>query len=145
MADQFYPQCITSSCIIFRTFLSSSLWGLIIACRKSFEYTFSLYSSSSVSGQVLNPCNALTSWYRPFSRVRSQPVQSLGDSSVPSMSNLTLGLPKIWFDNRRMKNQLDATYFIVLLIGSKCYELATMMLITTLVVSFVKMDGLALM
>jgi len=43
------------------------------------------------------------------------------------------------------KNQLDATcYFIVLLIGSTCFkhycahhqELATMMLITTLVVSF---------
>ena len=49
------------------------------------------------------------------------------------------------FDNRKIKNQLDATYyFIVLLIGSKCFghyyvhhqELATMMLITTLVVSF---------
>jgi len=44
-----------------------------------------------------------------------------------------------------MKNQLDATYyFIVLLIGPKCfghyyahhYDLATMMLIVTLVVSF---------
>ena len=42
------------------------------------------------------------------------------------------------------KNQLDATYFIVLLIGSTCFghyyahhqELATIMLITTLVVSF---------
>jgi len=48
-------------------------------------------------------------------------------------------------DNWRIKNQLDATYyFIVLLIGSTCFghyysqhqELATMMLITTLVVSF---------
>ena len=44
-----------------------------------------------------------------------------------------------------MKNQLDATYyFIVLLIGSTCFghycvhhqELATIMLITTLIVSF---------
>ena len=49
------------------------------------------------------------------------------------------------FDNWRIKNQLDATYyFIVLLIGSTCFghyyahhqELATVMLITTLVVSF---------
>ena len=48
-------------------------------------------------------------------------------------------------DNWRIKNQLDATYyFIVLLIGSTCFrhyyahhrELATMMLITTVVVSF---------
>jgi len=48
-------------------------------------------------------------------------------------------------DNWRIKNQLDATYyFTVLLIGSICFghyythhqELATMMLITTLVVSF---------
>ena len=48
-------------------------------------------------------------------------------------------------DNWRIKNQLDSTYyFIVLLIGSKCFghyydhhqELATMMLITTLFVSF---------
>jgi hypothetical protein len=48
-------------------------------------------------------------------------------------------------DNGRIKNQLDATYyFIVLLIGSTCFghyyahyqELATMTLITTLVVSF---------
>jgi len=48
-------------------------------------------------------------------------------------------------DNWRMKNQLDVTYyFIVLLIGSTCFgqyyvhhqELATVMLITTLVVSF---------
>jgi len=48
-----------------------------------------------------------------------------------------------------MKNQLDATYyFIVLLIGSTCFEhyyahhqeLATIMLFTTLVVSFCK-DG----
>jgi len=48
-------------------------------------------------------------------------------------------------DNWRIKNQLDATYyFIVLLTGSTCFghyyahhlELATMMLITTLVVSF---------
>ena len=47
--------------------------------------------------------------------------------------------------NRRIKNRLDATYYyIVLLIGSTCFghyyahhqELATMMLITTLVVSF---------
>jgi len=47
--------------------------------------------------------------------------------------------------NWRIKNQLDATYyFIVLLIGSTCFghyyahhqELATVMLITTLVVSF---------
>ena len=45
------------------------------------------------------------------------------------------------------KNQIDATYyFIVLLVGSTCFghyyahhqELATIMLITTLVVSFVK-------
>jgi len=42
------------------------------------------------------------------------------------------------------KNQLDVTYYIVLLIGSTCFghyyahhqELATIMLITTLVVSF---------
>jgi hypothetical protein len=42
------------------------------------------------------------------------------------------------------KNQLDATYFIVLLAGSACFghyyahhqELATITLITTLVVSF---------
>ena len=48
-------------------------------------------------------------------------------------------------DNWRIKNQPDATcYFIVLLIGSTCFgqyyahhqELATIMLITTLVVSF---------
>jgi len=48
-------------------------------------------------------------------------------------------------DKRRIKNQLDATYyFIVLLIGSTCFghyyahhqELATIMLISTLVVSF---------
>ena len=48
-------------------------------------------------------------------------------------------------DNWRMKNQLDATcYFIVPIIGSTCFghyyahhhELATIMLITTLVVSF---------
>ena len=48
------------------------------------------------------------------------------------------------------KNQLDATYyFIVLLIGSTCFghyyahhqELATVMLITTLVVSFCKDGG----
>jgi len=48
-------------------------------------------------------------------------------------------------DNWRIKNQLDATYyFIVLLIESTCFghyyahhqELATMMLITTLAVSF---------
>ena len=47
------------------------------------------------------------------------------------------------FDNRRIKNQLGATYFIVLLTGSTCFghyyahhqELATMMLITKLVVS----------
>ena len=48
------------------------------------------------------------------------------------------------------KNQLDATYyFIVLLIGSTCFghhyalhqELATIMLITTLVVSFCKVGG----
>ena len=48
-------------------------------------------------------------------------------------------------DNWRMKNQLDATcYFIVLLISSTCFrhyyahhqELATVMLITTFVVSF---------
>ena len=47
-------------------------------------------------------------------------------------------------DNWRIKNQLDATYFIVLRIGSTCFghyyahhqELATIMLITTLVVSF---------
>jgi len=48
-------------------------------------------------------------------------------------------------DNWRIKKQLDATYhFIVLLTGSTCFghyyahhqELATMMLITTLVVSF---------
>jgi len=44
----------------------------------------------------------------------------------------------------KSKNQLDATYFIVLLIGSTCFghyyahhqELATIVLITTLVVSF---------
>jgi len=49
-----------------------------------------------------------------------------------------------------MKNQLDATfYFIVLLIGSICFghyyghhqELATVMLITTFVVSFCKDGG----
>ena len=49
------------------------------------------------------------------------------------------------FDNRRIKNELDASYyFIVLLIGSTCFrhyyahhqELTTIMLITTLVVSF---------
>jgi len=49
------------------------------------------------------------------------------------------------FYNWRIKNQLDVTcYFIVLLIGSTCFghycahhkELATIMLITTLVVSF---------
>jgi len=48
-------------------------------------------------------------------------------------------------DNWRIKNQLDATYyFIVLLIGSTCFrhyyahnqELASIMLITTLVISF---------
>jgi len=48
------------------------------------------------------------------------------------------------FNNWRIKNQLDATYyFIVLLIGSTCFghyyahhqELATTMLITTLVIS----------
>jgi len=48
-------------------------------------------------------------------------------------------------DNWRIKNQLDATYyFIVFLIGSTCFghsnahhqDLATMMLITTLVVSY---------
>jgi len=48
-------------------------------------------------------------------------------------------------DNWRIKNQLDVTYyFIVLLIGSTCFghyyahhqELVTMMLITTLIVSF---------
>jgi len=48
-------------------------------------------------------------------------------------------------DNWRIKNQLNATcYFIVLLIGSTCFrhyyahhqELMTMMLITTLVISF---------
>ena len=52
---------------------------------------------------------------------------------------------KCWLDNWRIKNQLDATcYFIVLLIGSTCFghyyahhqELATVMLITTLAVSF---------
>ena len=50
----------------------------------------------------------------------------------------------------RNKNQLDASYyFIVFLIGSKCFghyyahhqELATVMLITTLVVSFCKDAG----
>ena len=50
-----------------------------------------------------------------------------------------------YYINWRIKNQLDVTwYFIVLLIGSTCFghyyahqqELATMMLITTLVVSF---------
>ena len=54
-------------------------------------------------------------------------------------------------DNLRIKKkQLDATYyFIVLLVGSTCFghyyahqqELATMMLITTLVVSFSKDGG----
>ena len=48
-------------------------------------------------------------------------------------------------DNRRIKTQLDATYyFVVLRIGSTCFghyyahhqELATMLLITTLFVSF---------
>jgi hypothetical protein len=52
---------------------------------------------------------------------------------------------KLCFLNWRIKNQLDATfYFIVLLIGPTCFghyyahhqELATIMLITTLVVSF---------
>ena len=51
-----------------------------------------------------------------------------------------------------MKNQLDATYyFIVLLIGSICFghyyahhqELATVILITTLVVSFSKDGGVS--
>jgi len=50
------------------------------------------------------------------------------------------------------KNQLDATcHFIVLLIGSTCFEhyyahhreLATMMLVTTLVVSFCKDEGVS--
>jgi len=53
-------------------------------------------------------------------------------------------------DNWKIKNQLDATYyFIVLLIGSTCFghyyahhqEFATMTLITTLVVSFCKDGG----
>jgi len=57
-------------------------------------------------------------------------------------------------DNWTIKNQLDATYyFIVLLIGSTCFghyyayhqELATIMLITTLAVSFCKLEGKALM
>ena len=51
----------------------------------------------------------------------------------------------IYSESRRIKNQLDATYYIiVLLIGSTCFghyyanhqELATMMLITTLVIPF---------
>jgi len=54
------------------------------------------------------------------------------------------------FDNRRIKNQLDATYYcIVFLMGLTCFgryyaqhqELATIMLITTLVVSFCKVGG----
>ena len=53
-------------------------------------------------------------------------------------------------DNCRIRNQIDATYyFIVLLIGSTCFghyyahqqELMTIMLITTLVVSFCKDGG----
>ena len=52
-----------------------------------------------------------------------------------------------YFEGLKNKNQLDATYyFTVLLIGSTCFghyyahyqELATIMLITTLVVSFCK-------
>ena len=51
-------------------------------------------------------------------------------------------------NKNKNKKQLDATYFIVLLIGSTCFghyyahhhELTTVMLITTLVVSFCK-DG----
>ena len=55
------------------------------------------------------------------------------------------GISNTKFDNWRIKNQLDATcYFIELLIGSACFghyyahhqELATMILITTFVVSF---------
>ena len=70
---------------------------------------------------------------------------------------LTVTYYAIWYSTRqnvnvlsnnwRIKKQLDAIYyFIVLLIGSTCFghyyahhqELATMMLITTLVVSFCK-------
>jgi hypothetical protein len=58
--------------------------------------------------------------------------------------------PCIVVINGRIKNQLDATnYFIVLLIGSTCFghcyahhqELATIMSCTTLVVSFCKDGG----
>ena len=54
-------------------------------------------------------------------------------------------IPKGIINNGRIKNQLDTTwYFIVLLIGSTCFKhyyahhqkLATELLITTLVVSF---------
>jgi hypothetical protein len=69
-----------------------------------------------------------------------------------SLHTDTADTPKIsiCMVNWRIKNQLDATYyFIVLLIASTCFghyyvhhqELATIMLITTLVVSFCKGGG----
>jgi len=73
-----------------------------------------------------------------FIRLRCQPNASL-------LVGIWLWNCKKYNDNWRIKNQLDATYyFIVLLIGSTCFghyyahhqELATMMLITTLVDSF---------
>ena len=73
---------------------------------------------------------------------------SIGITKIPCEANL-LQFDVCWTvhhcNNWRIKNQLDATYyFIVLLIGSTCFrhycahyqELATVMLITTLVVSF---------
>jgi len=68
-----------------------------------------------------------------------------GTQIVPSTCESDVYWTVHHYDNWRIKNQLDATcYIIVLLIGSTCFghyyahhqELATIMLITTLVVSF---------
>jgi len=65
---------------------------------------------------------------------------------ISRMVKVFLLLQSAWhyYSNWRTKNQLDVTYFIVLLIGSTFFghyyahqqQFATMMLITTLVVSF---------
>jgi len=78
-------------------------------------------------------------WFSLCSGIHS-PWQNPATYSRLDLSNL-----KTYTDNWRIKNQLDATYyFIVFLIGSKCFGhyyahhqgLATMVLITALVVSF---------
>ena len=77
----------------------------------------------------------------PYTEVKETVQLYLYSPSVPAWN--VRGWTKVrWLEN---KNELDATYyFIVLLIGSTCFghyyahhqELATVMLITTLVVAF---------